>query len=344
MKKKVAVVLFNLGGPSSLDEVEGFLFNLFNDKAIIDLPKFFRYWLAKLISFSRREKAKNIYKEIGGKSPILELTKAQAKALEKQLISDGIQAKTYVAMRYSSPRAKEVAMQVAAGDFDDIILLPLYPQFSTTTSESSIEEFKELVKGKLTSKLKTICCYPTEESFIKAHVVLINKELEKIEDKSNLRILFSAHGLPEKIIKKGDPYQFQVEKTVELIAGFLPQEIEKIICYQSKVGPMKWIGPSTEHEIIKAGEEQKDLLIVPIAFVSEHSETLVELDIEYKELAKEAGVNSYFRVPALGTEEVFIKSLANMVKTALNRKLLVSSSSGVRICDKDFCKCLMGAE
>lgn len=341
MKQKIAVVLLNLGGPASSGKIEEFLFNLFNDRAIIDLPNIPRYFLAKFISKFRKKKTQAIYNMIGGSSPILELTQNQATALEKTLRHSNIDAKVFTCMRYSTPRAKDVIMNIASGDFDEVILLPLYPQFSTTTTGSSFAEFFALSKGKILSKLKAICCYPNNENFIKAYANLILSELKKVNDISNLRILFSAHGLPQKTIDKGDPYQFQIEKTVELVSVYLPQEIEKIICFQSKVGPLKWITPSTESEIERAAKDSKDLMIVPIAFVSEHSETLVELDIQYKDMAIALGINNYFRIPALGEDINYIKSLAETVEYALSQKKTgVIPSKGGIICPRQFCRCL----
>ena len=213
---KKAVVLFNLGGPDKLESVEPFLFNLFNDPEIISIPSIFRYPLAKFISKKRAPIAKNIYKEIGNKSPILELTNEQAKSLERNLLKKG-NYKCFVVMRCWHPRASEVIGQVKKYNPDEIILLPLYPQYSATTSGSSINEWKELCKKEnYNIKTKTICCYPTENYFIESHVSLIKKTIEEVKNK-DFKLIFSAHGLPENKVKKGDPYQWQVEKTVKEI-------------------------------------------------------------------------------------------------------------------------------
>jgi len=332
---KKAVILFNLGGPDKIESVEPFLFNLFNDPAIISIPSIFRYPLAKIISKRRAPIAKNIYKEIGNKSPILELTQDQAKSLENHLSKKG-DYKCFVAMRCWHPRASNVIKKVKEYNPDEVILLPLYPQYSASTSGSSINEWNDLCrKENYNIKTKTICCYPTENNFLESHANLIKKTIKNIENK-NFKLLFSAHGLPEIKIKKGDPYQWQVEKTVEGIMLKLTNENpDYIISYQSRVGPLKWIGPSTDEIIIKYSREKKGIVIVPVAFVSEHSETLVELDIEYKKLAEKNGCSFYKRVPALGTEENFIKGLVELVLQKETRGSFVSSV----MCSDKYKKC-----
>lgn len=315
--KKIAIVLFNLGGPDRPEAVKPFLFNLFNDPAIIGLPNPFRTLLAKLISSRREHEAQEIYAQIGNSSPILPLTEDQAHAIEQHLNSDtgSHTYKTFIAMRYWHPFTEEAIEQVKAWGADEIQLLPLYPQFSTTTSGSSLNAWhKEAAVHGLSVPTKTICCYPTQAAFIASHATLIRAMYHNAEEASKTppRILFSAHGLPEKIIKKGDPYQWQVEQTAAAVVDQLAiQNLDWQICYQSKVGPLKWIGPATDDEILRAAKTHTPLIIVPIAFVSEHSETLVELDIQYKELAAEHGLSAYYRVPALATEEQFITALAS---------------------------------
>ena len=336
---KKAVILFNLGGPDKLESVESFLFNLFNDPAIISIPSIFRYPLAKLISKKRAPITKNIYKEIGNKSPILELTLDQAKSLENSLSAKG-DYKCFVVMRCWHPRAIDVIKKVKEYNPDDIILLPLYPQYSASTSGSSINEWNDLCKKEnYQVKTKTICCYPTEKHFIESHANLIKKEIKNLKNK-NFKLLFSAHGLPENKIKKGDPYQWQVEQTVEEIMIKLKDEnFDYVICYQSRVGPLKWIGPSTDEIIIKYSKEKKGIVIVPVTFVSEHSETLVELDIEYKKLAGKNGCSFYKRIPALGIEENFIKGLTELVLQKETRSNFVSSV----MCPNKYSKCLCSA-
>ncbi len=334
-KMKKAVILFNLGGPDKLESVEPFLFNLFNDPEILSIPSIFRYPLAKFISKRRAPIAKNIYREIGNRSPILELTQQQAMSLEKSLTTKG-NYKCFVVMRCWNPRATDVIKKVKEFNPEEIILLPLYPQFSAATSGSSINEWNDLCKKEnYKVKTKTICCYPTENNFVESHANLIKKTLKNIENK-NFKLLFSAHGLPEIKIKKGDPYQWQVEESVNAIMSKLKDEnLDHVTSYQSRVGPLKWIGPSTDEEIIKYSKEKKGIVIVPVAFVSEHSETLVELDIEYKKLAEENGCSFYKRVPALGIEENFIKGLAELVLRQEIRGNFISSV----MCPSKYKKC-----
>ena len=311
---KKAIILFNLGGPDKIENVEPFLFNLFNDPAILNLPTFLRYPLAKLISNRRAPVAKKIYAELGGSSPILRLTKEQSNALEVKLnrTQREDEYKCFIVMRCWNPRAKDVIKDVQLFDPNEIILMPLYPQYSAATSGSSIKEWKNICKNNnYIIKTSTICCYPTDQNFINAHTKEIKK---KIQNLTNFKLIFSAHGLPEKNIKKGDPYQWQVEQSVKKIVESLNDEnLDWILSYQSRVGPLKWIGPSTEDIIIENSKIGKHIVLVPIAFVSEHSETLVELDIEYREIADANGCKNYTRVPALGINEDFIKAMSELI-------------------------------
>ena len=311
---KKAIILFNLGGPDKLENVEPFLFNLFNDPAILNLPSFFRFPLAKLISKKRAPIAKKIYEEIGGSSPILKLTNEQSDELEKKLNQSQIddEYKCFVVMRCWHPRASEVIKDVKLYSPEEIILLPLYPQYSAATSGSSIKEWNDVcLKNSFNVKTSTICCYPIDKNFVEAHKEEIIKKIRNLE---NFKLIFSAHGLPEKNIKKGDPYQWQVEQSVNKIVKSLNIEnLDWILSYQSRVGPLKWIGPSTEDVIVENSKLEKHIVLVPIAFVSEHSETLVELDIEYKELADKNGCKNYTRVPALATNENFIKAMSKLI-------------------------------
>jgi protoporphyrin/coproporphyrin ferrochelatase len=311
---KKAIILFNLGGPDKLENVEPFLFNLFNDPAILNLPTIIRYPLAKLISNRRAPTAKKIYQELGGSSPILKLTNDQSKALEAKLNIDDefSEYKCFVVMRCWHPRAKDVLGDVKNYDPDEVILMPLYPQYSAATSGSSIKEWKDVCKKNgFKTKTSTICCYPTDPNFISAHK---NEIIKKINNLENYKLIFSAHGLPEKNIKMGDPYQWQVEQSVNKIVKSLKiKNLDWILSYQSRVGPLKWIGPSTEDIIIENSKLNKHIVLVPIAFVSEHSETLVELDIEYREIADKNGCKNYTRVPALGINNDFIKTMSELI-------------------------------
>ena len=241
-------------------------------------------------------------------------------------------------MRCWHPRAENVIDEVKNYDQDEVILMPLYPQYSAATSGSSIKEWKDVcLKKKFNKKTSTICCYPTDQNFISAHS---NQIIKKIDNLKNYKLIFSAHGLPEKNIKKGDPYQWQVEQTVERIMRKLRDDnLDHIISYQSRVGPLKWIGPSTDEMIIKYSKENKGIVIVPVAFVSEHSETLVELDIEYKKLAEINGCSFYNRVPALGTNEYFIKSIAELIIKKENYNLDGKLFPPKIQCPKNFKKC-----
>ena len=333
---KKAVILFNLGGPDSLSAVEPFLFNLFNDPAIISLPSFFRYPLAKFISKKRTPIAKAIYAEMGGKSPILEETQSQADAIEKNLQIEKDEYKCFIVMRCWNPRASETIKKVKKFDPNQIILLPLYPQYSDATSGSSIKEWQDLCKKeKLETETKIICCYPTEKDFILSYSNLIKEKID-LDKLNETTLIFSAHGLPENKIKGGDPYQWQVELSVkELVDKLSIKNLNYILSYQSRVGPLKWIGPSTEKVIKDEAKKQKIIIVVPVAFVSEHSETLVELDIEYRKLAEENGSRDYIRVPAVTTNQDFINSLKSSILQAGNDEKFTSS---IKCLDK-FKKC-----
>lgn len=341
-KPRVAVVLFNLGGPDSPDSVEPFLFNLFNDKAIISLPGFMRYPLAKLISKKRAPLAQEIYAHLGGGSPLLPLTEKQAQAL-KSALPDEWESEVFICMRYWHPISAEVAKQVKSFAPDHIIALPLYPQFSTTTTGSSFKDWQFACR-KLSMKVGTssVCCYPILPDFIEAHASMIIPVYEQAKTYGKPRILFSAHGLPEKVIHKGDPYQWQVEQTAMAIVKKLAIDgLDWQVCYQSRVGPLKWIGPSTDDEIHRGGKNGVPLVVAPVAFVSEHSETLVELDIEYAKLAKESNVPYYGRVPALGDNPHYIKALAEVCVGAYGSKRIAPAENAARYCpaDRRACPC-----
>ena len=312
----VAIILFNLGGPDSLDAVQPFLTNLFSDPAILRIPSFVRAPLARFIAWRRTPKAKGIYAQIGGASPILGQTEAQARALEEALANDGGEQhefRGYVCMRYWHPMTPAVVRSVERFAPDRIVLLPLYPQYSTATTASSFDAWKALAPFKVPTT--EVVDYPVEPGFVAASVALLKEGLAKAGD-GPLRVLFSAHGLPESVIKSGDPYQKQVEQTALAIADAIGG-LDWSVCYQSRVGPLKWIGPSTETEIERAAHDRKGIVLYPLSFVSEHSETLVELDIEYREVAEEKGVPFYVRVPTVGTHPHFIAGLARLVRHAL---------------------------
>ena len=333
---KKAVILFNLGGPDSLDAVEPFLFNLFNDPAIISLPGIFRFPLAKLISKRRAPIARRIYEEMGGKSPILQETKMQALAIEKSLEKEKDHYRCFIVMRCWHPRAEDVIKKVREFNPEQIILLPLYPQYSDATSGSSIKEWLDVCnKEDFKIETKIICCYPTEKDFILSYANLIKAKIN-LKNLTETILIFSAHGLPENKIKQGDPYQWQVEQTVnELFKKLSIKNLNCILSYQSRVGPLKWIGPSTDTVIKEQAQKNKILIVVPVAFVSEHSETLVELDIEYKKLAIENGSKNYLRVPAVTVNKDFINSLRSSILSASNNNRFMSSIK----CLEKFKKC-----
>jgi len=316
---RLAVVLFNLGGPDGPAAVRPFLFNLFRDPAIIDLPAPARYALAALISTTREKLARANYAIMGGGSPLLPETRAQARALEAALAAagPGVEARVFISMRYWSPFAAETAREVEAFAPDEIVLLPLYPQYSTTTTASSVKDWLKAYKGP--GRSRTVCCYPTAEGLVEAHADAIRGVWETAGRPANVRLLFSAHGLPQKVIDAGDPYQAQVEATAAAVAARRPELADWQVCYQSRVGRLKWLEPSTEHEIRRAGAEGKGVLISPIAFVSEHVETLVELDHEYAAVAREAGCAPYLRARTPGVRQVFVDTLAAAALDAAGR-------------------------
>jgi protoporphyrin/coproporphyrin ferrochelatase len=340
---KLAVVLFNLGGPDSPEAVEPFLRNLFSDPAIISLPAIIRLPLAWLIARRRAPIARKIYDHIGGRSPIFEETRKQANALEIALSKDGVEAKAFVAMRCWHPFSDGAARAVKAFAPDQIVLLPLYPQYSTTTSASSLKDWARAAK-KVGLKMPTsrVCCYPYEPGFVAGVAARIGKIARDLKPGTSYRLLLSAHGLPKRTIAKGDPYQWQVEQSAAAVVKALTKidglpELETIVCYQSRVGPLKWIGPATDAEIIRAGKDGKGVVVAPIAFVSEHSETLVELDIEYRKLAAEAGVPDYRRAATVSTQAAFIDGLAGLVRAAVDGKTVTCGDG--RICPLAHKRC-----
>ncbi len=364
---KTAVILFNLGGPDAKESIEPFLFNFFMDKNIVRLPLPFRYLLAKKISTSRsRGEANDSYKELGFKSPLLENTNAQAEALEKKL---GGNYKVFTCMRYWHPMAEKVVQDVKKYAPEKIILLPLYPQFSTTTTRSSFEAWDKATSlADLDVPTSGLCCYPLNNGFIKASAENIKTVYSQAQNDghNNPRILFSAHGLPEKIIRDGDPYQWQCEQAAEKIVAALnvilndsegshatkpgdssasPQndnkEIDWQICYQSRVGRLKWITPSLDEALEKAAHDNKAVIIYPHAFTQEHVETLVELDIEYKHMAAKLGISGYYRAQTVGTHEDFIDGLAELVRQNLDKEGIHAENDN--LCPGNFKQCCQQA-
>ena len=333
---RTAIILFNLGGPDRPEAVKPFLFNLFNDPAIISLPQPLRYLIAKLISGKRDKVAQAIYAQIGGGSPIVPNTEAQARALEQKT---GM--KCFIAMRYWHPFVEDVVEQVKSYAPDNIVLLPLYPQFSTTTTQSSLKSWHRAAKkAGLNKPTKTICCYPQQSGFIASLTAKIRNSYEAALPHGKPRLLFSAHGLPEKIVRRGDPYPLHCQQTVDALRQALKIEnLDSVLCYQSRVGPLKWIGPSTDDELRRAGQDKVPVIIVPIAFVSEHSETLVEIDKEYRHLAKEKGVPYFAYTGTVADDPVFIDGLAELVRTACASSKSCISADGQRICMANIAAC-----
>ena len=339
--KRLAVVIFNLGGPDKPEAIQPFVFNLFYDPAILMLPNPIRWILAKIISTARAPKSKEIYDQVGGKSTLLPATNAQAQALKKEIGNFATESEIFVFMRYWKPDVKHIVQKIKKYDPDNIILIPLYPQFSTTTTGTSIKAFKrEADKIGLNAPQDILCCYPSHEGFLNPTVENIKKGLEQAEQYGNPRLLLSAHGLPEKTIKSGDPYQWQVEETSAAIVEALNiTNLDHVTCYQSRVGPVKWITPSTEYEIVKAGKDKVPIVIAPIAFVSEHVETLVEIDKEYRDLSIKTGVPFFYRAPAVATDCRFIKGLGDLIQKSLSGNNCTVSETIVRKCPVRFTTC-----
>jgi len=304
---RTAVVLFNLGGPDRPEAVEPFLYNLFFDPAIIGAPLPIRWLIAKLVSRRRAPVAQAIYASIGGRSPLLAETRAQAAALEAAL---GPDHKVFIAMRYWHPFAGEAAAAAKEWGAERVILLPLYPQFSTTTTASSYRDWKRAAAAAgLDVPTEAVCCYPDQPGLIAALADLVTRGCAGL---ARPRVLFSAHGLPQRVVDRGDPYPGQVRQTAAAVAAAAGLA-DWTVCYQSRVGPLKWIGPALEDELARAAADRVPVVVVPVAFVSEHSETLVELDIEYRHRADAMGVPGYVRVPAIGCHPDFIAGLADLV-------------------------------
>lgn len=340
MSEKTAIILFNLGGPDKTESIKPFLINFFMDKNIIRAPYPVRFLLSRYIAYKRsKNEAGTSYGMLGGKSPLLDNTKAQANALQQKL---GEGFKVFIAMRYWHPMAAEVTQDVKAYNPDKVVLLPLYPQYSTTTTRSSLQDWIEASAACGLDKPTTLaCCYPFDTGFVEASASLVKNSFNDFKAKHgvNPRVLFSAHGLPEKIIKDGDSYQWACEESASKIAKATGIEnLDWSICYQSRVGRLKWIGPSTEEALRQAAKDKAAVLVYPHAFVSEHVETLVEIEEEYRHLANELGIQAFERVPTVSCHPDFIDGLAKLV---INQK----SQSGFpnekneRICPMHFSQC-----
>jgi ferrochelatase len=318
-KPRIAVVLMQLGGPDSLEAVEPFLYNLFTDPDIIDFPfaRIARKPLARFIASRRSKRVQHHYAEISGKSPILELTTLQARKLEVEL-SKSVDAKTFVAMRYWHPLAEETIREIRREKFDKIILIPMYPQYSKTTSGSSLNEWqrKASALGLNSIPTRVIKHFHDSPLYVEAVVERINEALARFVNASSRDtfLLFSAHGVPRSVIESGDPYKTQVEETVKLVTERGGWESSHLLCWQGKVGPAVWLKPYLQETIPQlATQGVKSLLVIPIAFVTDHIETLYEIDIEAREQATRLGITRFETMPALNDSPTFIKGLAELV-------------------------------
>ena len=314
-----AVVLFNLGGPDSIEAIEPFLNNLFCDPDIFNLP-FGQKLFAKLISSRRVPKVAEEYKLIGGRSPINEWTEKQRSMLEVSLRNNNESVDVYTAMRYWNPLTKEVAANVESKNYDKIILLPLYPHYSITTTGSSFNEWNRHYKSNR-FKLIFVNDYYLHPKYLEAINQRIDETILRFPEKirNEIQIVFSAHGTPISLVKKGDPYCKHIKQTVEAVMKLRKHSHNHHLCFQSKVGPMKWLEPATSTMIEElALQNKKNLMIVPISFVSDHVETLFELDIEYRHVAEKAGIENYIVMKGLNDSQLFIDALSEIVKAKLN--------------------------
>lgn len=342
---RTAVVLFNLGGPDSLASVQPFLRNLFSDPAILTVGQPLRFLLSRFISRRRTPAAQQIYSRMGGKSPLLENTLEQGQALADSLLAFG-DLRVYIAMRYWHPRAEDTAAAVRRFDPERVILVPLYPQFSTTSTGSSLKDWHDAaVRAGLNRPTTSICCFPTHPGFIKPMAAELVSLIRKVSSSGPVTVLFSAHGLPERVIRNGDPYQWQVERTGAALKTAVDPQVSDIggiewkVTYQSRATPEKWLKPDTEVEVRRAAKAGRAIVIVPVAFTSEHSETLVELDEEYAEVARRHGAAAYVRVSTVGAAPEFIAGLTELVRRALLSDVAICSQYDRRICPKSFGGC-----
>ena len=320
---RVGIVLLNLGGPERIQDVGPFLYNLFADPEIIRLPiPALQKPLAWLISTLRSNKSQEAYRSIGGGSPLRRITDQQARELQSLLRQRDVDATTYVAMRYWHPFTESAVADMKADGIEQVVVLPLYPHFSISTSGSSFRELQRLRQGDerfAQLPLRAIRSWHDHPGYLKAMAQLIEREIDACVNPSTAHVFFSAHGVPKSYVEEaGDPYQKEIESCAELIMKTLGRENPWTLAYQSRVGPVEWLQPYTEEALEELGEKGvKELVVVPISFVSEHIETLEEIDIEYREIATEAGVSNFRRVPALDTDPTFIASLADLVETSL---------------------------
>lgn len=320
---RVGVLLLNLGGPDELEDVRPFLYNLFSDPEIIRLPfSWLQSPLAWLISTLRAKKSQDNYRQIGGGSPLRQITQSQAEALQADLQSKGQEANIYIGMRYWHPFTEEAIARIKRDRIDQLVILPLYPQFSISTSGSSFRLLEQIwQEDPALDRIEytVIPSWYNQPQYLEAMAQLIAQELEQCPNPDSAHIFFSAHGVPVSYVTEaGDPYQREIEDCTALIMQTLNRPNPHTLAYQSRVGPVEWLQPYTEDALKELGEQGvENLLVVPISFVSEHIETLQEIDMEYREIAEEAGIHNFQRVPALNTHPVFIDSLSTLVTEAL---------------------------
>ncbi len=324
-KEKIAVVLLQLGGPDNLEAVEPFLYNLFCDPDIIDIPGafLFRKPLARFISTRRAPKVQELYKRIGNRSPIYKQTKLQADRLLEMLKGKGYDVDVHIAMRYWNPLTEVVVKNIIASKPDRIILLPLYPHYCKATTGSSVNEWNRVAQELKMPNIPTAVVehYYNHPLYIDAIVKRIRYALNRVSKNnlSNVQIVFSAHGTPMKLVRDGDPYSHHIRKTYELVVERGQFGLPHTLCFQSKVGPQQWLTPSLTGTIDRLGHEgATHLLVVPIAFVTDHIETLSEINIEARDEALKLGVKYYDMMPALLTEELFIQCLTDLVEKKIS--------------------------
>ena len=318
--RRVGVVLFQLGGPDSLEAIEPFLYNLFCDPDIIDFPfaRIGRKPLAKLISTTRARKVQHHYAAIGGASPIRRFTELQARALETELRHRGLEARCFVAMRYWHPFTTAAIEQLRRAQCDEVVLLPLYPQYSSTTTGSSLNEWRRLFCDDI--PVHCVETFYQHEMYLDAVIEKIDKALERFSVRDRVEIVFSAHSVPMSVIEKGDPYQQQIEETVELLMDRGRWSNRHRLCYQSKVGASKWLQPTLRSTLQALSTERvREVCVVPVAFVCDHVETLGEIDHEARALARQLGIGQFEMSAGLNDSPSFIRALGQIVEEKLAR-------------------------
>ncbi|HZQ23750.1 MAG TPA: ferrochelatase [Terriglobales bacterium] len=320
--RRVGVVLFQLGGPDTLDAIEPFLFNLFCDPDIINFPfaRIGRRPLAKLISSTRARKVQHHYSVIGGGSPIRRFTEQQARALETRLNQSGLEARCFVAMRYWHPFTAEAIAQLRAAQCTEVVLLPLYPQYSSTTTGSSLNEWRRLFHDSIPTQ--TVETFYWHELYLDALAQKIDAALARFANPDEAEIVFSAHGVPLAVIENGDPYQRQIEETVRLVIARGGWRNRHRLCYQSKVGASRWLQPSLRSTVRElAAAKVEAVCVVPISFVSDHVETLGEIDHEARDDAERLGIRQFEMSSGLNDSPTFIAALAELVRSALGAEM-----------------------